>query len=57
MLKQILQKYIDQPVQITVFNSKSRKTKGKCLPTPPPPSCCLVVGLTAFMSLEGVVMS
>jgi hypothetical protein len=29
MLKQILQKYIDQPVRVTVFNSKSRKTRGK----------------------------
>ena len=27
MLKQILQKYIDQPVNMVVYNSKSRTTK------------------------------
>ena len=28
MLKQILQKYIEQPVKVTVYNSKSRKMRG-----------------------------
>ena len=30
MLKQILQKYIDQPVKLIVYNSKSRNTRGRC---------------------------
>ena len=30
MLKQILQKYIDQPVRVTLFNSKARKIRGEC---------------------------
>ncbi len=28
MLKQILQKHIDQPVKVTAYNSKYRKTRG-----------------------------
>lgn len=28
MLKQILQKYVDQPVKMVVYNSKSRTTRG-----------------------------
>lgn len=29
MLKQILQKYLDQPVRVTLYNSKARKARGK----------------------------
>ena len=29
MLKQILQKYVDQPVKMVVYNSKSRTTRGQ----------------------------
>ena len=29
LLKQILQKYIDQPVKVVVYNSKSRNTRGE----------------------------
>ena len=31
MLKQVLQKYIDQPVQLVMYSSKTRKTRGVCV--------------------------
>ena len=31
MLKQILQKYVDQPVKMVVYNSKCRNTRGQCV--------------------------
>ena len=38
MLKQILQKYVDQQVKVVVFNSKSKSVRGwlKELYLPPP---------------------
>jgi hypothetical protein len=37
MLKQILQKYVDQQVKVVVFNSKSKSVRGWLIHTPTPP--------------------